>query len=85
MELYTIIFWILGFLVGLYVLYFIIKTAIVNGIRDSGLLERNEYPSTEQNSAYSKPNTAQNLLKSRYERGEINFEVYKEEWNRLKG
>jgi uncharacterized membrane protein len=85
MELQPLLFWIVGIVLGLLLLYFVIKTAIVNGIRDSGLLEREHEIYVERNILENKPNAAQVLLKEKYEKGELTFEIYKSEWNKLKG
>lgn len=84
MEIYSLILWIVSFILGMLILYFVIKTAIVNGIRDSGILGRREDTLTENNSAFYNPNSAQELLKRRYEIGEMFFEEYIQEWNKLK-
>lgn len=84
MEIYSLILWIVSFILGMLILYFVIKTAVVNGIRDSGILERSENSLPEQNPAYYKPNSAQELLKKRYEKGELSFEEYIQEWNKSK-
>lgn len=91
MEIYSLILWIVSFILGMLILYFVIKTAVVNGIRDSGILERSENSLPEQNPvynkpnpAYYKPNSAQELLKKRYEKGELSFEEYIQKWNKSK-
>jgi uncharacterized membrane protein len=84
MEMYTLILWVVSGILVIFILYFVIKTAVVNGIRDSGILDKSENSLPDQNPAYYKPNSAQSLLKSRYERGEISFEEYIQEWNKLK-
>ncbi|MDP3395012.1 hypothetical protein [Sediminibacterium sp.] len=76
MEYYFIIFWIAGIVLGFTVLYLVIKSAIINGIKESGILNARSDSTKEANSTYYKPNSAQSLLKSRYERGEISFEEY---------
>lgn len=38
MELHPLLFWIVGIVLGLLLLYFVIKIAIGNGIKDSGLV-----------------------------------------------
>lgn len=78
MEIAVILFWVVGFVLGCLILYNIIKVAVVNGIRDSGLLEREHERYVEQKILESKPNSAQMLLKQKYENGEIDFEAYKE-------
>jgi hypothetical protein len=40
MEIYSLILWIVSFILGMFILYFVIKTAVVNGIRDSGILDK---------------------------------------------
>jgi uncharacterized membrane protein len=84
MELQTLLLWIAVVALGLFLLYFIIKTAVTNGIRDSGLLERRHQEYIEQKNIENRPNAAQLLLKEQYEKGEITFDEYKTEWKRLK-
>lgn len=84
MGLYIILFWIVGIVFWGFILYFIIKMAVVNGIKDSGILERRHDEYVEKKIAEHSPNSAQALLKERYEKGEMTFEEYKSEWNRLK-
>jgi uncharacterized membrane protein len=84
MELQTLLLWIAVVAIGWFLLYFIIKTAVTNGIRDSGLLERRHQEYVEQKNNDNRPNSAQLLLKEQYEKGEITFDEYKTEWKRLK-
>lgn len=84
MEMYTLILWVVSVILGIFILYFVIKTAVVNGIRDSGILEKGENSLPEQNPAYYKPNSAQEALKKKYEKGELSFEEYIQGWNKLK-
>ncbi len=84
MEIHVILYWVIGVVLGWLLLYYIIKSAVVNGIRDSGLLEREHERYVAQKIHESEPSSAQRLLKQKYENGEIEFEAYKEEWNRLK-
>lgn len=84
MEIYTLLFWAASIILGWILLYFVVKAAVVNGIRDSGLLERERKNQTEQKIHDTSPNSAQILLKQRYEKGELTFNAYVEEWNKLK-
>ncbi|MES2373843.1 MAG: hypothetical protein V4557_14785 [Bacteroidota bacterium] len=85
METYSILFWVIGGILGWVLLYYVIKSAVVNGIRESGLLESEQKRHVEQQIFESSPNSAQMLLKQKYEKGEISLEEYQSEWNRLKG
>lgn len=76
MEMYSLILLVVSFILGMFILYFVIKTAVVKGIKDSGILNRND-------TSLSELNTAQDLLKSRYEKGEITFETYVQECKKL--
>lgn len=40
MGFQSILFWILGFGAGWFLLYYVIKMAVKHGIRDSGLLDK---------------------------------------------
>jgi len=84
MVMYNLILWVVSAILGMFILYFVIKTAVVNGIKDSGILGTSQNSSLEQNPAYYKPNSAQELLKKKYEKGELSFEEYIQEWNKSK-
>jgi hypothetical protein len=40
MGFQSILFWILGFASGWFLLYYVIRIAVKHGIRDSGLLDK---------------------------------------------
>ncbi len=58
MVVYILLFWIVGLVFFGFLLYFIIKTAVVNGIRDSGILQRGHDECVEKKIAEHKPNSA---------------------------
>ena len=76
MEIYSLILWLLGLILGIFIFYLVIKKAIVNGIRDSGILE-------SKDNSISGKKSEEDLLKYRYENGEISFETYVQEWKKL--
>lgn len=84
MEMYTLLICLVGIIAGYFVLYYVIKTAVINGIRDSGLIEQRHEQYVENKIQENTPNSAQLLLKQKYEKGEMTFDVYKSEWNKLK-
>jgi uncharacterized membrane protein len=69
-------------IISLVIFYNIIKAAVKNGI-----IEARSHKETATNSSYSKPerpaNSEQAKLQQRSDKGEITFEEYKEEWNKL--
>ena len=77
------IFYIISAIVGLVILYYVIKTAVKNAIietRSTQDLGKIQPLSTTQ----EKPANAEQIkLQHRYDKGEISFDFYQAEWNRL--
>ena len=69
-------------IISLVIFYHIIKAAVKNGI-----IEARSHKEVATYSNDSKPerpaNTEQAKLQQRYDKGEITFEEYKAEWNKL--
>ncbi|HRO48077.1 hypothetical protein [Agriterribacter sp.] len=84
MELSTIIYYLIGLLIGLLIFYNIVKAAVRNGIREarkdveSPIIPKGSIPDT-------KPNERQLELQERYNRGEITFDEYRAGWDSLTG
>jgi len=76
------IFYLIAVVIGWMIFYYIVKTAVKNGIKEAH--------SDKETSTFireSKPeiqaNSEQRKLQQRYDKGEIPFEVYKSEWDKL--
>lgn len=78
------LYWLVGIIVSWVLLYYIIKAAVMNGIRDSGLVQKIHDRYNESNLQENKYSIAELSLKKRYENGEITFDEYKSEWNKLR-
>lgn len=77
-----IAYYILASIIGLLIFYNIIKAAVKNGIIEAR--DFKEVPAKRSPTTPEKPeNAEQEKLRKRYERGEIKFEEYKTEWNKL--
>lgn len=80
---FVVVIIIISFVVSWLLLYYVVKAAVKNGIKEA----RFDYTS-KVTSANNFPNmaltTEQEQLQKRYDRGEITFEFYQAEWNRLK-
>lgn len=71
-----------GVIVSWIIFYYVVKAAVKNGIKEA----RAENLNSSYNQ-YHRPeriaNPAQILLQQRYDKGEISFETYQSEWNKL--
>lgn len=68
--------------ISLIIFYQIIKAAVKNGIIEAyGSKELATF--TNSSKPEQQANTAQGELQQRYDKGEITFEEYKAEWNKL--
>lgn len=70
--------YVLAAIVSLIIFYLLIKSAVKNGI-----LSAHKEISNDKSVSDSIPETTrQQKLKKQYELGKINFETFKEEWNK---
>ena len=74
--------YLIAVIIGWVVFYYVVKAAVKNGIKEAR--------ADKEISAYirdSKPeiqaNPEQKKLQQRYDKGEIPFEVYQSDWNKL--
>lgn len=82
MEVSTLIFYIIGSLIGLLIFYNIVKAAVRNGIREAR--KDMKVPAVAKSGTPEvEPNENQLELQERYNRGEITFEAYKAEWEKM--
>jgi uncharacterized membrane protein len=81
----TIIYllYFIGVIVTWIIFYYVIKAAVKNGIKEAR--NENEVPTNFKDSMPVKfASTEQAKLQQRYDKGEITFEVYQTEWNKLR-
>lgn len=76
------IIYIIGAIIGLMIFYYIIKTAVKDGIIEARI--KNEYTSYVKDSKYEPAmNSEQLKLQNQYNNGEITFEEYQAEWEKV--
>jgi uncharacterized membrane protein len=77
------ILYFISAIVGMVILYYVIKAAVKAAIietRSTEYISKTQYfPTTQEKPA----NAEQIRLQQRYDKGEITFEFYQAEWNRL--
>lgn len=64
------------------IFYYVVKAAVKNGIKEA----RNDNTTTtyiQERKPEKFANPAQMKLQQRYDKGEITFEIYQSEWNKL--
>lgn len=77
-----ILFYIVVATIGLLIFYFVVKAAVRNGIKEARIDK--EVKTSIGNSTTDRPaNAAQIKLQQQYDKGEIKFEEYKSQWNKL--
>ena len=83
MTSFTIyMFYIIGIIVSWIIFYFVVKAAVKNGIREAG--PDKMFPTYFGSRKPEKPaNSEQIKLQKRYDKGEITFDFYQSEWNKL--
>ena len=78
----TYIFYIIGIIISWIIFYYVVKAAVKNGIREAS--SDKIMPTDFRDSKPEKPaNSEQIKLQQRYDKGEITFEIYQSEWNKL--
>jgi len=78
----SLIIYLIGILFGWIILYYTIKAAVKNGIREANREKILRAP-LKRTRSEKLPNTEQIKLQQRYNNGEITFDAYQTEWNRL--
>lgn len=82
MTTLTIFLYIVGAIISWVILYFVVKAAVRNGIREARV--DNHGQTFISTSAPDRPaNTAQMKLQQQYDKGEITFEEFQTQWNKL--
>lgn len=82
MTTLTILFYVIGIIISWIIFYYVVKAAVRNGIKEA--LPNKEVKSFNREPIHEIPmNDEQAKLQQRYDRGEITFEVFKSEWNKL--
>jgi hypothetical protein len=78
----TFIFYIIGSIIGLMIFYYVVKTAVKDGIIEARI--KNEYISYVKDRKPELPmNSKQLNLQNQYDNGEITFEEYQTEWKKV--
>jgi hypothetical protein len=82
MATLIILLYIIGVIITWFIFYYVVKAAVRNGIREARFDKESQTYIIE-----GKPerpaNSEQLKLQKRYDKGEITFEVYQSEWNKL--
>lgn len=80
----NLIVYLVAAVIGLVIFYFIIKNAVKNGmIEAQEQLNRKPTPPDKAAVLERPANPAQWELQKKYDAGQISFEEYKQEWNKL--
>lgn len=82
MEASKFVMYFIGIVISWTVLYYVIKSAVKNGVIEA-LSKKQIAPNTQEYKPEKKANLQQIELQKKYDNGEISFEVYHSEWNRL--
>ena len=76
------IIYIIGAIIGLMIFYYVVKTAVKDGIIEARII--NENTSYVKDSKYEPTmNSEQLKLQNQYNNGEITFEEYQAEWKKV--
>lgn len=81
-DLEIIIYSLIGFILFCFILYKIIKAAIKDAHREMDEMKKMMLPPTKP-LANPNWNSAQLSLRNKYEKGELTFEEYMAEWNKI--
>lgn len=82
MTTFTILLYIVGVITGWFIFYYVVKAAVKNGIREARADK--EVPMGIKGNKPERPTNAEQIkLQQRYDKGEITFDVYQSEWNKL--
>ena len=76
----TYIFYVIGAVFSWILFYYVVKLAVKNGIEEA---RQNKSSYSGHTNSDSLPTPAQIKLQQQYDNGEITFDVYQIEWNRL--
>ncbi len=80
----VLLIYVAGAAIILAIIYYIIKAAVKNGIIDANEIINGKGKLYTKSVVESLPNSAQAELQKKYEKGELSFEEYKKEWDRLR-
>lgn len=74
--------YIIGAIVSWIIFYYVVKAAVKNGIKEA---RNDNAPPTyiQERKPERLANPEQMKLQQRYDKGEITFEIYQSEWNKL--
>ena len=82
MTTLTILIYIIGAIISWIIFYYVIKAAVRNGIIEARS-DKNIKNFTANTTPEKPVNTEQMRLQQRYDKGEIQFEEFKSQWNKL--
>ncbi|HNP24737.1 MAG TPA: DUF6019 family protein [Panacibacter sp.] len=82
MDTLTIFLGITGALISWVILYYVVKAAVKNGIRETRS-DKEVQTLIRTGSSERLANPAQLKLQQQYDKGEINFEEFKSQWNKV--
>jgi uncharacterized membrane protein len=78
------IFYLIGLILFWVLLYYVVKAAVRDGMREARSGESFSQDNKIRNYRPEKPaNPEQQKLQGRYDKGEITFEEFQTEWNKL--
>lgn len=82
MTTFTILLYTIGAIISWFIFYYVVKAAVRNGIREAR--SDKELPAYVRENKPEKPANAEQIkLQQRYDKGEITFDLYQSEWNKL--
>lgn len=79
---YAIPLYLTGITISWFIFYYVVKTAVKNGIREARS-DKEVSTTIRESKPDRSANEAQTKLQQRYDKGEITFVVYQSEWNKL--
>lgn len=78
MDSITLIFYLIGLIVGWIIFHNVVKAAVRNDIRET----RKDLEVSGKSIQEKAPNVWQLQLQEKHDKGEITFDVYKSEWDK---
>lgn len=81
MTLNIYLLYIFGIIISWIIFYYVVKAAVKNGIKEAH--PDKILPLSFKADPEKPANSEQIKLQQRYDKGEITFEIYQEEWNKL--
>ena len=82
MTTMTIFFYISCVIIAWIIFYYVVKAAVRNGIKEA-MVDKDVMPLIKNQKIDKPANAAQLKLQQRYNNGEITFETFQSEWDKL--